>query len=379
MANTNSAIIPQILLRALPVLRQNSILTRLVDTSYGEDAQEQGNQITIGKTVAATARSVTASVVAATNQDITPTSVIVSLSNWQEATYQMSDKDNREIMAGFLPKQGQECVKAVINAVEQSILDAALFGGNAVGTAGTTPFATNINTAATARKALNVGLAPMDERFVVLDPSAESNALLTPDTFRFDGAGDALTQINGSLGRRLGMQWYMDQNINTHTVGTAWATGYSVLTAGAAAGATSVSVINATGTGTILVGDKFTVAGSSQVYTVISAVAHASNAADTISFAPALVTAAVSGGALTVVGSFVQNLVFQRGALAFASRPLAQALGSSHDDMSSIVDPISGMALTVAITRESYQSTFRVSCLWGVKLVRPEFLCHLLG
>jgi hypothetical protein len=379
MSNSLSSVIPQILIRTLPVLRQNACLPQLSDTSYGEDAQEQGNQITIGKTVAATARDVVASVVAATNQDITPTNVVVSLSNWKESTTPITDKEIREIAKGFLPKQFGENVKAVVNAVEQSFLDAALLGGNAVGTAGTTPFNGSMVVAGSARKVLNIGLAPMDERYVVLDPSAENNALLAPETFRYDGAGDQLTQINGSMGTRLGMRWFMDQNISTHTVGTAWTTGYSVLTAGAAAGAVLMSVINATGTGTILVGDKFTVAGSSQVYAITSIVAHASNAADTISFAPALVTAAVSGGALTVFASFVQNLCFQRGAFAFASRPLAPAMGSTADDMSSIVDEISGLALTVAITRESYQSTFRVSCLWGVKLVRPEFCTHILG
>lgn len=388
MANTLTSAIPQILLQCLPVLRQNAVLPQLVNSDFGTEAAEQGNAITIAKTAIVTVRDVAASVVAASNQDTTPTQVVVSLSNWKEATFQMSDKDAREVLKGLLPQQGQECVKAVINQVEADIINAVTLGaGQAVnGPGGTTPFGStsSLTAAGNARKALNFGLAPMSDRYVVLDPAAEAAALITPDAFRFDGAGQNLTQINGNLGMRMGMQWFMDQNINQFTASAAFTTGFTIATAAATALTTALTIINGTTTGAIAVGNRFTIAGGSQVYVIVSAgtISTATVTAlgnVTVSVYPAIGSTVASGIAITVFATYVQNLVFQRQAVAFASRPLGAALGASGDDMRSIVDPVSGLALTLAITRESYQSTFRVSCLYGVKLVRPDFACIIAG
>ena len=64
--------------------------------------------------------------------------------------------------------QASEAIKALGNAIDSFILGlhVALYSG--AGSAGTTPFATNIAVANTARKLLNKELAPVDDRRVVL-------------------------------------------------------------------------------------------------------------------------------------------------------------------------------------------------------------------
>jgi hypothetical protein len=387
MANTLTSVIPQILLRAQDVARQNSILPRLVDNSYSTDAEEQGNSIDIAIAATATARDVAAAVTPAANQDHTMTKTTLNLNKFKESTHNLTDKEYRELVNGVIPRQGEECVKAVVNQVEADIFTEALNAGNAVGTAGTTPFGgtSSLTVAGSARRWLNFYLAPMEDRYVVLDAMAEGNAVVTPDVFRFDGAGDTFSQINGAMGRRLGMGWVLDQNVAVHTSAAAWITGFSIATAAATALSTTLTIINASVTGTLVLGDKFTIGGATQVYAIISVGTIATATATvlgnvTISIYPAVGSTVASGVAITVITSFTQNLVFQRRALAFASRRLSPAMGiAENGELRSFVDPISGLALNIAITREHYQSTFRVSCLYGIKLVRPDWLVHLLG
>jgi hypothetical protein len=79
-----------------------------------------------------------------------------------------------------------------------------------VGTAGTTPFS-SVADAANARKLLNVQLAPMTGRVVVLNPDAESQALQLAAFSQYLQSGDKDVIQEGHLGRKLGFDWFMDK------------------------------------------------------------------------------------------------------------------------------------------------------------------------
>ena len=57
---------------------------------------------------------------------------------------------------------------------------------------------------------------------------------------------------------------------------------------------------------------------------------------------------------------------------------LSAALGAG-DDSVQIVDPATGVSLRLMLTREYYQTTARVSALWGWKVVRGEHIVRVCG
>lgn len=382
MANTITNVTPTLLAQGLMALREQAVMPRLVNRSYENMAAQRGNVVNIPIPSAITARAVTAAVTWATNQDFSPTSVAVTLDRWYEATFQLSDNDALSVAAGTIPMQASEAIKALANDIDDYILGKHVSFMGAAGTAGTTPFATNLAVAATARKTLNMQLAPNEPRYAVLDPAAEANLLNVSNVLEFAKRGDPGGIIRGEIGYKLGVQWFLDQNVPSYTAGTGWASGFIASTVSGSVGDTTLNIINATASGTIKVGDVFSLVADTvygQQYVVTTAATASATVAVAIGFYPALRTTVSTGATLTVVsGTYVANLLFHRDAFVWASRPLGQ-IASLGNVMQAPVDPVSGVALRLEIARQYKQNTFSYDYLGGAAVVRKEFGCKLLG
>lgn len=383
MANNLSAIMPKILARGLLALRERCIMPRLVNGDYSQEAAEKGDTIDVPISTAMTVIDVTPSNTPPAGADSTPSKVQVSLNNWkQNQPFFLSDKDLVEIDRNehFLPLQVQEAVRALARAVNQSIFAEYKGVYGVTGTAGTTPFGSGVGTlsAINARKVLNQQLCPRDNRRGVLDHNAEAAALALPEFADADKVGTNVVKIEGEIGRKYGIDWYVDDDVPTHTAGTA--SGSTTNTAGYAAGVTTVTLASA-GTGTWVVGDIFTFAGHTQTYVVTAGDSDVSNGG-TLSFYPPLkVALAASAIALTRTATHVANLVFHRDAFAFATRPLVSntedfALGNQ---IMSMQDPQTGLVLRLEVSRQYKRVAWEFDILWGTKLVRPELAMRILG
>jgi len=374
---------PQILAMGLKTLRQNAILARLVNQSYSTEAAQRGNVINIPVASDISARTVTPSVTINSNVDVSPTNVAITLDSWYEAPFNMSDTDQLSTTADFIPMNVSVAVKALINTIDNSIWakHTGIFSAN--GTAGTTPFATNLAAAASARVALNKQLAPLDDRRAVLDPASEGNLLAVPDVLNFDKRGDQGGIIRGAIGTKLGFDWYLDQNLGKFTAGTSWITGWAVAGTGTV-GAATLTVVHSTITvmGTIKVGDIFELGGNSYAITTAKTTASITDGT-IIYFYPPLKTVIASDDALTVAAYATQytvGLAFHRDAFAFASRPLASSrIPGAGNQISSVVDPVSGVALRLELSRQYKQDTYSFDALWGTGLVRKEYATKIMG
>jgi hypothetical protein len=359
-------------------------MPQLVNSSYSNLAAQPGNVINVPIPSAIATRDVTAAVTFATNVDFSPTTAAVTLDFWKEAPFQMSDADAVSVMAGTVPMQASEAVKALANAIDAYILGKHINFYGAAGTAGTTPFATNIIVGATGRKLLNLQLAPMDNRRAVLDPNAEAALLNISNVLQFDQRGDQGGIVNGTIGRKLGVDWYMDQNVPTYTPGTGWASGNTAATGGAALGASTIPLFNVTASGSINPGDIFTLTadttyGQQYVVTATATISASVVGAAAISFYPPLRTTVASGATLVVVSAvYTANLMFHRDAFAWASRPLGD-IAAMGNTFQSVADPISGAALRLEISRQYKQTTFSYDVLGGANVIRRELGVKLLG
>ena len=123
------------------------------------------------------------------------------------------------------------------NLIDQDVCNLAQGLNQFVGTPGTTPAA--LSTFLAAKTKLDNLAAPMDgDRCLFLNPAAESSMV---DNLKglFQASAEIAEQYkSGMMGRSIGFDWYMDQNIYVHTVGTLGGT--PTVTTAPANGATSI-------------------------------------------------------------------------------------------------------------------------------------------
>lgn len=378
MANTLSPLIPKILARGLLALRQEARMARLVNRGYDLAAGTKGSTVTIPVSTAVAVNNVTPAATPPATADTAPGEVSIAVDQWKEAAFHLSDKDMVEIDAqeNFLPMQASEAIKALANTVDAAIwaLYKDIYGY--AGTAGTTPFASDTQAYQDTRKVLNNQLAPMDPRYMVINTDAEANALglRAFQDASFSGSIDGI--VNGQINNKLGARWMMSQNAPSHTAGTA--SGATTDAAGYALGVKTITLASA-GTGTILVGDIFTIAGDTQTYTVTAGDADVSNGG-TVSFEPGLQVAITTAAtAITLKASHDVNLLFHPMAFALVTRPFMSADPLSLGHFLSAVDPVSGLVLRLEVSREYKRTRWAYDILYGVKTTRRELAARLAG
>jgi hypothetical protein len=378
VANTLTAVIPQLLAQGLMALRQRAVTPRLVNTRYESLAGPEGSTIDVPIPSAITAVAVSPAATPPATADIAPTSVAIALDQWYEAPFQLSDKEALEVMAGTIPMQASEAIKAIGNNVDNYLLGQYKKFYGWQGTAGTTPFASDTSDATGLRKTLFNQLAPNDDRHVIFDPDAEAQAL---DLRAFQDAswtGDIDAIINGKLNDRLGFQWWMDQNVATHTAGVPGGT--PLTTAVEPIGETSIPVDGMTATtGTYLEGDIITFAGHTQTYVVTADATADGGGAATLVIAPGLQVSVGNNVAITLKADHVANIGFHRDAIAFATRPLTQDTEGLGAITVSATDPVTGLSLRLEVTREHKRRRYSYDILYGANVVRRELGARLAG
>jgi len=342
--NILTEVIPKLLAQGLMALRENAVTPRLVNRQYEREAGQLGSTIDVPIPSAIATSAVTPANVAPDPGITQPTSVPIPLDQWQEAAFFLSDKDMKEALTDIMPMQASEAIKAIANEVDVFIQELGKQFYWYTGTAGVTPFSSGDTTDATqSRKLLNQGLAPLDDRWALLDPDAEAKALDIRAFQDMSWNGSPDTIINGNLNRKMGFGWWMNQNVLTHTTAASPPDDYTVNGAHSI-GVTSVAVASAGNNGDFTKGDILTFANHTQTYVITADVA---GAAAAISISPPLRVALAGSEAVDVVNTHVNNLLFHRQAIAFASRPLQSHGPGLGVITASAVDPISGLALRV--------------------------------
>lgn len=384
MANDLAAVTPVLLAQGALVLRQHSVMPRLVNADFGDAAARKGAVIDVAVPRAMATQAVSPDRHAPETADLIQTTVPIAMDQWREAPFHLSDRDMLQAMDGVIPMQAAEAVKALANYVDSYLLGLYKQVSQVVGTPGTTPFGSDLSAITEARKALNASAAPFTDRRFVMDPEAEAKALLLRPLADASFAGNAETIMEGNITRKLGFDWFMDQHVPTHVAGTV---GGAVATPTALAAATVEPVgettlavtCGATNGLALKAGDVLSIEGDPATYAVAADATIAATQTGAVTIVGGLKKATAGGEKLTVKASHAVNLAFHRDAIAFANRPLLDATDGLGNVVQSVIDPVSGLSLRLEVSREYKRTRWSYDILFGAALVRPELACRVMG
>ena len=286
---------------------------------------------------------------------------------------------------------------------------------NLMGTPGTTPSTFGVLADVAAR--MDNEAVPRVDRVAVLSPKAHWSMA--------DGELKAVFQQQivdnllrkGFIGNFALLDFFMDQNIQSHTVGT-WQTGSTgVMNGSTAEGATSLVTDGwAVSTAILKQGDVITIAGvygvnpvSGQVwegnelrqFVVTADVTSDGSGNATISISPKIYSSAATenylpyqtigtlpanGAALTVVGTeataYPQNLAFHPDCFALTMVPYARPKSAGQSVMwAQASDPQMGSSITVstAFDISNFKEITRLDILYGWDTIRPELGVRVTG
>ena len=379
MANTITNILPKILARGLLALREQAVMPRLVNLDYSNESAQKGDTIDVPIPSSLTVSDTVPSNVLEAPADSAPTKVQISLNNWKKVNFHLTDKQLVDIDKNehFIPMQMSEAVRALSNQINLTVLQEFKGVYGFVGTAGTTPFGSNVTDATNARKVLNQQLCPRDNRRMVLDFDAEANALALAEFQRVNESGDIGVKREGEIGRKFGFDIFTDDQIVTHTAG---GSGTPLVNGALAVGDTSVAIDGMSGTSGFVVGDVVTFAGHTQTY-AITVAPTASSGAQTVTVIPAIKEIVADNASVTKKASHTVNLAFHRDAFALAMRPLtSETAGDAYgNNIVSMTDPVTGLSMRLEVYRQYKQVVYELDALWGVKLIRPEYAVRIAG
>ncbi|PLC06402.1 P22 coat - protein 5 family protein [Variovorax sp. RO1] len=344
------------------------------------DRAAVGQNVVVFKTPNAVATDIAPAVTPPNDGDQTIGNTAVTITKARRVPFRWNGEETLGVnnngagAAAIQADQLQQAIRTLVNEMEVDVVNAArIASSRAYGTAGTTPFATDLSDPAQLRKILDDNGAP-GERALIIDTTAGAKLRTMGQLTKANEAGTTMTLRDGALLDLHGFVIKESAGVGVNVKGTGAA--YTSTTAGFPVGTTSIPLI--TGTGTVLAGDIVTFAGDTNKYVVETGIA----APGTIVLAAPGLRQAIPAAAtaMTIGANYTGNVGFSRSSLILATR--APALPDGGDmaiDRTLVTDPRSGITFEVAMYAQYRQMQYEISAAWGVKGIKSNHSAILLG
>lgn len=379
MANTLTNLIPTIYAAKDIILRELTGFIPAVTMDASGEAAAKDQTIRYPVVPALSAADITPAATGPDPSATTQGSDTMSISKSRSATFFWEAEEQKGLGSMYntiLRDQFVQAMRALVNEVEADLAALYVAGSRAYGTAGTTPFASNINELAELGKILKDNGAPTTDWQAVIDTAAGVKLRSLSNLQKSnEGAGDDLLR-RGVLLELLGFSVRESAQVKAHTKGTG--TGY-LINSGAGYAVGSTAITTDTGSGTIVAGDILTNTKTnrdSNKYVVKTALA-----SNVVTLAnPGNRIAWVDNDPLAVGNSYTANMVFSKSALHLLMRvPAMPEGGDAADDVQVVTDEQTGLSFQVALYRQRRRVAYEVGLAWGVKAIKPEAIAILLG
>lgn len=376
MGNTLTGLIPIIYQAAIGVGRELTGMIPSVFMNAGAEQAAVGQTITYPIAPAASAVDIVAGPTPPDDGDQSFDNDTMKISNSKMVPIRWTGEEEVAIGsmgADLLKAQFEEAMRTLTNAVESDLTALYTKSSRVYGVAGTTPFGKvgDFTDASEVRKILVDNGAPQSGLQLVIDTSAGSKIRGKQAQAQIDG--DTNLQRQGIIHSLSGLDIRESAQIKQHAKGT---TGSMSTNGALAVGASSVAIDG--GTGDTLAGDVVSFAdGDKNRYVVGTGV---TGAGTIVLGNPGLRTDVTDGQAMTVDAGYTANMAFHRNAIHLIARPPAMPKGGdAADDVTYIMDPVSGLIYQVAVYRQYRQIRYEVGLAWGVKAVQGKYIALILG
>lgn len=206
----NVILTPEIIAReALMVLRNNAVMAKLVHRDYSDEfVGAVGDTITVRKPATFVANEFTGEI---TVQDATESGVAVKMDKLLDVSFAVTSKQMTMDIADFSAQLLVPAMQAFNDKIDKMLIALESEATSRVAHASGAVAPADL---IAARKFLTENAAPMADRRFVVGATAEADLLGNELFVSAEKVGDAGTALReASLGRKFGMDVYVDQNI----------------------------------------------------------------------------------------------------------------------------------------------------------------------
>jgi len=384
MANTLAGLIPSLYAARDIVSRELTGFIPAMSVNASDSRAALGQSITIHQAPASVSTDITPAMVVPNPAGQTIGNTTISISKSKAVEFGWNGEEQLGINSGsgyrnVVVDQIAQAMRTLTNEIESDCAALFINSSRAYGTAGTTPFATNLKDTAQINKILSDNGAPPD-RHLVLGTTAGADLRTLQNLTRVNEAGGSDVLMRGELIDIHGLKIRESAQIKSVTAGTV--TVNVTVTGANAVGATTINVTtDATGAVALNAGDVITFAGDSNKYVIAVAVTIGnSTTGDLVIAAPGLQIATAGSEVVAVGAGFEANMAFSRNAMQLITRlPARPEEGTLAADSEIIIDPVSGIAFEVSMYPGYHKVMMQVAAAWGVGNIKPEHTALLLG
>lgn len=389
--------------KSLEILENNLVITRNVNRQYDDSFAVEGAKIGSTLRIRLPDRALVTDGAALQVQDDNEQYTTLTVASQKHVGINFTSAELTMQLDDFAERVLKPRISQLASSVDADVANAFKTIGNSVGTPGSAPSTALV--LLQAQQKLNENAATMSPRYATVNPAA--NAALVNGLSGFFNPQDVISRQfkNGMMGEQvLGYEEVnMSQSIKAFTVGSRTATGGTTSAAVTSEGATTIAITGAGNNATVKAGDVFTVAdcyavnpqtrestGSLFQFVALADVTLNGSGAGNITVAPiyssgnALATVdSLPGNSKAVVfvgaasGTYAQNLVYHKDAIAFATADLLLPQGV---DMASRAVH-NGISLRVVRQYDINNDRMpcRVDVLYGYNTIRPQMACRIWG
>ncbi len=376
MANNLTALAPVLFSAAQEVSNEPFGAVSAINTTFDDKGVALGDTVKVPVAPTRTPTDFTPNNTSSTGTDATATNIDVKITaskkvDWVLTGEQIRSLDNGSESAEWARQLIAQGMRGLRNLAEQDCCSAIKQGASrAYGTAGTTPFATDLQALTNVRKILQDNGAPLADLQMVVDTSAGLNLRNLGIIQQAYQAGSDQERRSGNFLRQFGFQINESAGIQLHTKGT----GSAYVTSGSTAAGIR-DIVLTTGTGTVLPGDIVTFAAD----TTNKYVSNSNlTAPGTLTIGrPGARMTIPTANAMTIGNNYVPNMAFERSSVVGIMRPPIFPENPTIQRM--LISDDRGMTYLLVQIAQYGQITWELHLAWGFRVVQGEHVALVLG
>lgn len=383
MANTLTALAPVLFSAAAEVQNEPFGAVDSINAMFDSKGVAIGDEVTVPVAPVRAAGDYTPAMTVVAGADATADSLKVKITknrmvSWHLTGEQIRSLDNGASSADWARQLIAQGMRTLRNEAEADLCQTIALGASrATGTAGTTPFGSSpgLNDLVHARKILRDNGAPMADLQLVIDTAASANLFKLGIIQNAYQAGTEQERRQGIFLRQFGFMIKESAGVYSHVKGTG--TGYDGVSAGSAAGSTTIALeagtANATG---IKVGDVIGFdTDPGNAYIVSQGLVAASGNIEINK--PGLRVAVADASELTIAANHACNIAFERQAVVGVLRP--PLIPDNPTIQQRTISDGRGMTYLLVQAVGDGMITWRLHLAWGFAVVNPQFVARILG